>query len=60
MQSVQYVQSRALESAFYTLPTSTPISVTYALFFAYIIHVLVRKYLEYQVRMSPMSSVDSY
>ena len=60
MQSVQYVQPRILESAFYTTSISTPISVTYALFVGYILYTLVRKYLEYQVRKSPMSRVDPY
>ena len=56
MQSVQYVQPRAL---LYALPTSTSVSVTYALFLAYITYILVRKYLEYQVRKSPIFRVDS-
>ena len=56
---MQSVQPRALESACYTLPTSTPVSVTYALFLAYITYILVGKYLEYQVRKSLMSRVDS-
>ena len=50
MQSVQYFLPHAFKSAFYTLPTSTPVSVTYALLLAYTTYILVQKYLEYQVR----------
>ena len=59
MQSIQYIHTRASESALYVLPLSTTISISFGLFFAYTSYVLLRKHLGNQVSKSSDSRSDN-